>query len=151
MRVSLFLLFVTFFLSGCATGPKMSEINSRIPAIKNENARIFIYRESIFVGDGHTPSIILNGNNIGDSIAGGWFFLDTVPGDYVLTTSTNEENRFNFQLTTGEERYISFKFSSFGVSVLFVTVKPRSFEMEIVPKDKALLAMKELRYTGPPF
>ena len=44
--------------------------------------RIYFYREKRFVGSAMDPHILLNGVTVGNSMNGGYFYVDRAPGDY---------------------------------------------------------------------
>ncbi|MFC7477967.1 DUF2846 domain-containing protein [Dankookia sp. GCM10030260] len=93
-------------LAACATGPRLSEMASRIPAVPQDKGRIWFLRSSSPVGMAMQPAIMLNGRKVGESIPGGAFWQDVVPGNYEVSTATEIDNRLTFTVTAGEERFV---------------------------------------------
>jgi hypothetical protein len=77
-------------LSGCATGPKYTEVASSFDALEPGKGRIFIYRPSSF-GAAVQPDVRLNGEVVGKAKPLGFFFVDRAPGEYEIVTSTEVE------------------------------------------------------------
>ena len=64
-------------LTGCAaTGTKYSDMAASIPAAKSSEGRIYFFRSSSFVGAAIQPDIKLNGQVVGTSKPGGFFYVD---------------------------------------------------------------------------
>ena len=97
-------LFLTFLVSACASGPKFSEIQSSIPSLKPDQGRIYFFRSSSMLGAAIQPSILLNGAVVGDSQPGGFFFVDQAPGAKEVSTSTEVEKKLTFTLELGQTR-----------------------------------------------
>lgn len=72
----------TVLITSCASGPKYSEIESTISTLNPEQGRIYFYRSANYFGAGIQPSVMLNDKDAGNSKPGGFFFIDTIPGDY---------------------------------------------------------------------
>ncbi|MCK7493688.1 MAG: DUF2846 domain-containing protein [Comamonadaceae bacterium] len=68
-------------MAGCATGPKYEEVRGGFPSLSAEQGRIYFYRSSNPFGSGIQPSVMLNGEKVGDSRPGGFFFVDRTPGN----------------------------------------------------------------------
>ncbi len=141
MIKKLFMLATSLLaLSGCATGPMYSEVSSNIPSINNEQGRIYFFRNAIWAGDGLRPDIKLNDEVIGESIPGGFFFIDKEPGKYEVTTSTEVEKKLTFNLDKNETKYVR---STVGMGVVLWRVYP-----ELVTEEEALKEIMELHYIG---
>ena len=71
-------------VAACATGPKSAEMKGGIPGLDPAKGRIFFYRNSsMLIGGGLQPTILLNGTKVGDSIPGGFYFVDRSPSPMV--------------------------------------------------------------------
>jgi hypothetical protein len=58
------------------------------------------------LGGALRPEIKLNEEVIGKSVAGGFFFVDKLPGDYKMVTSTEVDRSLSFTLDAGQTRYV---------------------------------------------
>lgn len=128
------LLMGVSVLSGCASGPKFTEVKSSIPVVAADQGRVYFYRSNSLVGSAIQPDIFLNGDKVGSSVPGGFFFVDRVPGDYQVSTTTEVEKQVTFTLEKGQQRYIKTTIS-FGVIAGRVQpelVDPATAEQEIV-------------------
>lgn len=124
----------TLLLSGCASGPKFGEVKASIPPAASDQGRIYFYRSGSLVGSAVQPDIMLNGEKVGTSVPGGFFFVDRAPGDYRVSTSTEVEKQATFTLEKGQFRYIKTTVH-FGVMVGRVQpelIDPVTAEQEIV-------------------
>jgi hypothetical protein len=129
-------------LAGCASGPKYADVQSSIPPLDAGQGRIYFYRESSAVGAAVQPSIMLDGEKVGDSVPGGFFFVDRAPGKYVAAAGTEVERSLEIALQGGRTEYIRTRIT-FGALVGHVQVElatPSMFEA----------AAGELSYTGAP-
>ncbi len=75
-------------LGACASGPKYNEVQSAIPTIPADQGRIYVYRSASMLGGAIQPSVMLNGEKVGDSKPGGFFFVDRAPGNFEVLTSS---------------------------------------------------------------
>jgi hypothetical protein len=133
---------ISVLLSGCASGPKMSEIKASIRPIPQDNGRIFFYRKSVLVGDVLKPKILLNGKEIGKAIPDGFFFLDLPSGKYEVATSTEVERKLSLRLTPGEQKYVRFAIKA---GILVGRVQP-----ELIDKKQATAEIGDMHYIGKP-
>ena len=130
------------FIAGCASGPKFADVQSSIPALDAKQGRIYFYRESSMVGAAVQPSIMLNGEKVGDSTPGGFFLVDRAPGRYVATASTEVERNAQFTLSAAETVYIRTRVTM-GALVGHVQV-------EVATPSMFNAAVADLGYTGAP-
>ena len=126
-------------LSGCATGPKHSEVASSIPALKADQGRVYFYRTAI-VGAAVRPDVRLNGTVVGSAVPGGFFFVDQPPGACEVSTSTEVEKKLTFTLAAGDTRYVRLNMN-FGL--LVGRVVP-----ELTPAAEATKEIADLSYAG---
>jgi hypothetical protein len=128
-------------LAGCATGMKHEQMASSMPSLKAGQGRIYFLRSSSPLGAAVQPDIRLNGEVVGSSRPGGFFYLDRPAGNYVASASTETEKTVSFALQPGETKYIR---SSISMGFL---VGRAVLELETPEKAKAEL--DSLSYTGP--
>jgi hypothetical protein len=102
------LVFILF--SGCATGPKYTEVASSFDALEPDKGRIFLYRPSSF-GAAIQPEVKLNDVVVGKAVPHGFFFVDRLPGEYEVVTSTEVERSLSLTLEKGEIRYVRLSIS----------------------------------------
>ena len=133
---------VALVLAGCASGPKLAEVKSQIPILKPDEGRIYFYRGSSPVGAAIQPDIMLNGAKVGESIPGGFFFVDQGSGAKEVSTSTEVEKKLTFTLDRGQTRYVR---TVIGFGLLVGRVYP-----ELVDNPTGEKEMDDLSYTGPP-
>jgi hypothetical protein len=135
-------LFFALLFSACASGPKMSEMASSIPALKPDQGRVYFYRSSSMLGAAMQPTINLNGTAVGESKPGGFFFVDTRPGPMEVATSTEVERKLTFTLAAGQTRYVR---TVVGFGVMVGRVYP-----ELVDNPTGEKEIADAGYTGTP-
>ncbi|HEX7690512.1 MAG TPA: DUF2846 domain-containing protein [Burkholderiaceae bacterium] len=126
-------LLAAAWLAGCASGPKFSEVSGSIGPIPAGDGRIFFFRSSSMMGAAIQPDIRLNGEVVGTSKPGGFFFVDRPAGGYTAATSTEVEKATTFSLAPGETKYLRTS-PSFGLLVGHIAVDvedPRKAQAEI--------------------
>jgi len=127
-------------LAGCATGPKYEEVRGGFAPIPAAQGRVYFYRSANPIGSGIQPSVMLNGEKVGDSQPGGFFFVDRAPGSYEVNLTTEVERRLTFILESGQEQYVRM---SVGLGVLVYRVYP-----ELVDKKTGEEELRGLSYIG---
>ncbi|ROZ63177.1 DUF2846 domain-containing protein [Ramlibacter sp. WS9] len=128
-------------LGGCAaSGAKYQEVASSMPSLKPGEGRIYFLRSSSIVGAAIQPDIRLNGQVVGVSKPGGFFYVDRSAGTYAAATSTEVEKSASFALAAGETKYLRTT-PSIGVLVGRIVV-------EIESPEKARAELPSLSYTG---
>jgi hypothetical protein len=128
-------------MTGCASGPKYTEVQSSIPKLSADNGRIYFYRPTnMGLGSGIQPSVNLNGKVVGESKAGGFFFVDTAPGDYEVMLSTEVDKKLTLTLAKGQERCVRM---AVGLGVIVYRVYP-----ELADPQQCQSEIKELSYIG---
>jgi hypothetical protein len=141
MRKLLLLVFgVLALLAGCATGVKHSAMESSMPALKADEGRIYFFRSSSMMGAAIQPDINLNGQVVGKSAPGGFFYVDRRAGNYEAAASTEMERKVSFNLDQGETKYIRTSIS-FGVMV-------GRINFELMNPSEAKPQLADLSYTG---
>jgi hypothetical protein len=138
-RRAMLALGVVALLAGCASGPKYSEMKSKIPAVKAGEGRIYVFRDSFF-GAAMQPKVYLNGTEVGASKANGFFYVDRPSGEYKLANQTEVERSLTFVLGAGETKYVR-------SSISFGILAGRA-NFELAPAAEAQKAIEGLAYTG---
>jgi hypothetical protein len=126
-------------MSGCATGVPYSSMATSIPPLKEGEGRVFFYRPSI-VGAALRPDLRLNGVVVGQSQAGGFFFVDRPAGTYQAAATTEVEKTLSFSLDEGEIKYVR------ASPALGIVVGRIVLELEAPQKAKSELT--GLRFAG---
>ena len=91
--------------SGCASGPKLSEVQGSIPRPAEGQARVYFYRIAV-LGAAVQPVIRVNDHTVGACTPQGVFYKDLAPGSYEATVATEVERRLTFTLDANEEKYV---------------------------------------------
>lgn len=126
-------------LSACASGITFTEMKPSLSPPTQEMGRIFFYRP-ITLGAAFTPDILVNGKNVGESVAWGFFHIDRPSGNYEVVTSTEVERKVSFVLEKGQTRYIRF-----SVNMGFFAAHVYG---DLVDQATALPELEECRYAG---
>src|ERR1700686_5101650 len=87
------ILAAGMLLAACASGPKYSDVKSSIPPLSSDQGRVYFYRSNSMMGSAIQPSIMLNGEKVGDSKPGGFFYVDRPPGNYEVVCGTEVERK----------------------------------------------------------
>lgn len=85
------------------------------------------------------PGIVLNGEKVGSSKPGGFFYVDRAPGNYEVTCSSEVERKATFVLAAGQERFIK---TSISMGLLAGHVTP-----ELVDNGIGQTAVQGLHYS----
>jgi hypothetical protein len=133
-------LGAAFTLIGCASGPKFQATEGSFPVLKPEQGRVYFYRSTSMLGAALQPTVVLDGVVVGKSQPGGFFYVDTNPGNHEVSTTTEVERKVSFVLDNSETKYVR---TSVGMGVLVYRVMP-----ELVGPDEARSEMANLSYTG---
>jgi hypothetical protein len=104
------MLILAIVVTGCASGIKYTEYQSKIPSLSQDTGRIYFYRPSSF-GAALRPDVMLNNEKVGEAIPLGFFYVDQKPGEYQVVTSTEVERKLSFVLDKGQTRYVRFSVS----------------------------------------
>ena len=128
------LLVIT--LTACSTGRQFTDLESRLPAIPPGEARIYFYRIDSTIGWSNEPDILLNGEKVGRSVTGEFFYVDVKRGNYEVTCAGSPEKTTTFSLERGEVVYVRT-----GYDVFKSKVYPK-----VVRAHWAREEMQELKY-----
>jgi len=137
LKIIATVLIACVLLSGCATGPSMSENKTPLPVLAAGKARVYFYRTGI-VGGAYQPDVTLNGLVVGKATSRGVYFRDVQPGEYSVTTSMTKDV-IKFTLTAGQKQYVRFNYS-FGFNIY----------PEIIDESVGEAESKNLSYTATP-
>jgi hypothetical protein len=108
-------------LTACASGPVYKDFKASIPVLAEDKGRVFFYRPEKFMGGGIRPKVVVNGNVVGPSTPGGFFFVDLPPGSYEVVTTTEVERKLSFQLAARDVRCVRL---SVSLGVLVYRIYP---------------------------
>ena len=137
------IVLASAFLAGCASGPKFSEISSSIAPIPAGDGRVYFFRSSSMLGAAVQPDIRINGDVVGTSKPGGFFYVDRPAGSYAAAAATETENTIAFTLDPGETKYLRTS-PSMGFLVGHI-----NFEIEDPQKAKAEIETLSLTAAAP--
>ena len=135
-------LAIGLLAAACASGPKHADVSSAIPTLKAGEGRIYFFRSNSMVGAAVQPTVLLNGQAVGDSKPGGFFFADAKAGSQEVSTSTEVEKKLTFTLEPGQTRYVR---TVIGLGVFVGRVYP-----ELVDNAAGESELKEMSYIGKP-
>ncbi len=156
---NLIVILFSLAISGCATSLKQAdrklspplhdirssapanpEPRSPAPALKERTGRIYFYRTANLFGAALQPSIMLDGKKVGDSKPGGFFFIDSTPGNHEVIIGNEVSNPLTFILNNHETKYIK---TSVGAGSLMGRIIP-----ERVSASEAQKELPNLSLTG---
>ena len=139
----LVLVAALLLVGGCASGgPRHAEIRQTLAQPDPGMGRIYFYRDSTPVGAAIQPDIRLNAQVVGSSKPGGFFFVDRSPGKYLVSLTTEVERTLEFELASGESRYVR-TYISMGILV----GRPNA---ELIHPSQGEAALSNLIYIGNP-
>lgn len=128
-------------LAGCAaTGAKFDEASKAMPTLQAGSGRVFFLRSSSMMGAAIQPDIRLNGQVVGASKPGGYFYVDRPAGNYSAATQTETEKTLSFRLEAGETKYVRTT-PAFGVMV-------GRINLDLEKPEAAIAELKTLSFTG---
>ena len=135
---TLAILAGVLLLAACASGPKYNEVSSSFPPLASNQGRIFFYRTKNMEGSAVQPSIMLNGEKVGDSKPGGFFYVDRPPGSYEVLCSTEVKGTTHLVLAAGQTRYVK---SNITMGFFVGHVTP-----ELIDPEEGAVAIQNLHY-----
>jgi hypothetical protein len=130
---------VALMAAGCASGPGYKEMAASIPTVSADHGRIYFFRSNLMIGAAIQPQIKLNGESVGQSKPGGFFYLDEPAGQYTVSTETETEKTVSFVLDAGETKYVR---TSASLGVLVYRIVP-----SLEDSDTAMKDIEGLKYT----
>jgi hypothetical protein len=90
--------------AGCAIGPSYSKVSSTFPQPAPGTGRIYFYRDHSPFGSAVITPVTLNGEHVGNSQPGGFFYVDRPVGSYVVSCSTEVTHQVSLELGGGDSR-----------------------------------------------
>lgn len=103
-------------LQGCAaTGPKGSEMRGALQSVPAGYGRIVFFRGNSIVGGAVRPEVRLGNQVVGQSVPGGFFYVDAAPGRYAASASTETTASVDVQVVAGQTTYVR---SAIGIGLL---------------------------------
>ncbi len=125
--------------TGCAhTGPKFAD--TPLPALSGGQGRIFLYRPGTMFGAAVQPKVRLNGERIGKSVPGGFFYVDRDPGEYKISSATEVEESAVLNLLQGQTNYVRL---NIAMGLVIGRIVPQVVENGVGEKQ-----IRKCRYTG---
>lgn len=141
MRNRLAAILLSALLTGCATGPKHSEIKDTIPALNPALGRIYFYRASV-LGAAIQPTFQLNGEAVGEMVPQGFFYVDRHPGSYLVSAKTESTATLQFVLEARQTRYVRGH-----LNIGFLVGRPA---IQLIEERIALQELQNLSYVPSP-
>lgn len=140
LKLSIAALGAAVLLAGCA-GPRYAEVASRIPELEPMDGRIYFYQPMTSTGAKIAqPAILVDGQKVGRSRPGRFFFVDRAPGELAIMTVADHKARkepLKVPLAAGKTQYVRVDISG-GRQVLRLEESA----------DTARQALSDLRYWG---
>jgi Protein of unknown function (DUF2846) len=105
-------------LTACGTVPmgdakRSAELKKFVP--NQATGQIYVCRDSRFLGAAVTPTIELNGKEVGKLGRSNYFFAELPPGEHTVVTKTIEhDSKFPFNISAGQQIFFS-TWISFGI------------------------------------
>ncbi len=144
-----FMALVIFsFLYGCvATGPTFGKVEK----YADNNATIYIFRQSAFVGSAACPYIDMDSNRVGCLEMDGFWRLSVAPGTHVLEVvphfgDPSTKPKLSFNVAAGDVKF--FEWSLALNSMMYVAGVATASESEYLteyPEEKALPLLSGLK------
>ena len=134
------LLFSAVVMVGCASGPAYEEYAAQMQPVGDGNGRIYMYRPSSF-GAAVKPQVKVNDNEVGKSVAKGFFYVDLPAGEYNISASTEADRSLDVTLDANEEMYVRFEVK---MGAFVGHVKPVLVETSVGSEE-----IKKTKYAGP--
>ncbi|KQV53689.1 MULTISPECIES: DUF2846 domain-containing protein [unclassified Duganella] len=131
-------------LTGCTavSGTRFAQQEAVMPKLSAGQGRVYFYRVDAFTGGGMAAPVMLDGMVAGDSLPGGYFFVDAAAGKHEASATTRVTRKLNFVLEPGETKYVRTK-AQFEEKVGRVV-------LELVGAEEARRELPSLNFTGAP-
>jgi len=92
-------------LAACASGPDYEAYSSQLPSLDPAEGRIFVYRTEKF-GLANQPPVELDGEEVGEAVPEGFFYIDVPPGEHTITCETEVTRSAVVVVEPGETYYV---------------------------------------------
>lgn len=131
-------------LTACTSvpGTKFAQQEAAMPKLAADQGRVYFYRVDAFTGGGLSAPVKLDGIVVGDSLPGGYFFVDAAAGSHEASAATKITRKLNFVLERGETKYVRTKAQFDG--------KIGRVVPELVSAEEARRDLPSLNFTGAP-
>jgi hypothetical protein len=123
-----------------ASGPKYAVHHASEPAVSPDQGRIYFYRESSLAGVMLEPAIKIDGEKVGDSSSGDYFYVDRPPGTYTVSTKTEKDETVSVTLAAGQTVYVK---TDVSMGLFVGHVSP-----ELVADDQAASEIADCHFVG---
>lgn len=111
-----------------------------MPKLSSDQGRVYFYRVDAFTGGGMSAPLKLDGVVVGDSLPGGYFFVDAAAGEHEASATTRVTRKLNFVLEPGETKYVRTR-AQFEEKVGRIVP-------ELVSAEEARRELPSLHFTG---
>jgi hypothetical protein len=102
------MVLAVVLVTGCAaSGPKFAEVAQSFPPLKATEGRVVFFRSASMMGAAVRPAIRVDGEAVGKSSPGSFFYVDTPPGQHAITAATEAESVFTLDVAAAKTHYIS--------------------------------------------
>ena len=82
------------------------------PPVAAGLSRIYLYRESGFMGAAVSPDVMIDGTPTGgEAHQGTYFYIDRAPGTYIISTSTEKDESTSVTVAAGQPLYVKLPIS----------------------------------------
>ena len=132
------LSFLILALFGCATGPKLADSQSLIPAQLPTSSRVFVYRLPALQGAAIQPAVMLDGTPVGKARPGGVFFVDVEPGQHIVSVKGDDELILPLVARAGGIQYVRLMIEP---ATWTTNIRPVLVEEEIASHEMKSLAL----------
>ena len=131
--------FFLILLGGCAaTGEKYSTLKESIEPLSAGMGRVIFYRDNNILGFAVTSDLYMNGENVGRSELGSFFYVDHEAGNIEVTATTETKKKLTFTLEEGETKYVR---TTVGFGLVVGRIIPT-----LVSKEEGENALPDLAY-----
>jgi hypothetical protein len=119
--IELVTVVLVLMLTGCATGESYVLAKSKIPALKSDKGRIFVYRTFNPLALFKPRKFTLNGKDIGDTFASTIMYHDVTPGKYEVNYNDSRD-KLLINVPAGGVIYLKYGLVSDAVAIGNTTV-----------------------------
>jgi hypothetical protein len=140
--VSLAAIAAMALLAGCTSvsGTRFAQQEAVMPKLSPDQGRVYFYRVDAFTGGGMSAPLKLDGVVVGDSLPGGYFFVDAAAGKHEASATTRVTRKLLFVLEPGETKYVRTR-AQFEEKVGRIVP-------ELVSAEEARRELPSLNFTG---
>jgi hypothetical protein len=127
------IIALTLVLVGCASGEPYGAAKSKIPAIKSDMGRIFVYRSINPLAMFKPRVFTLDGKHVGDTYASTILFHDVSPGKHVVNFNDGRD-KLNINVPAGGSIYLKYYIVDDSIAVgntAVDVIEPKIAESEL--------------------